>query len=86
MVPYWPPTATNAQEAWAISTFRIKVLDWLLEPLGEFVRWTSEELDFRIEPKYLRELRRTSEARTNEYIPEDFEDYSTARVLVSTRR
>ena len=36
---------------------RVSGLYWLLEPLSEFVTWTREELDYRIEARYMERLR-----------------------------
>src|SRR5262245_37526740 len=41
-----------------IQTLHVTPLYWMLEPLGEFVGWTREELDFRFEARYMERLRR----------------------------
>ena len=35
----------------AIRALRLRSLDWLVEPLGEFVAWTREELDYTHEAR-----------------------------------
>ena len=62
---------------------RLSGLYWLLEPLGEFVTWTREELDYRIEARYMERLRRNAEGRGAERIPEVVWRYTTRRTLVA---
>jgi len=62
---------------------RLSGLYWLLEPLGEFVAWTNEELDYRIEARYMERLRRNAEGRGTERIPEVDWRYTTRRTLVA---
>src|SRR5262249_48451043 len=40
-----------------IRNLRLKRLYWMLEPIGEFTTWTLDELDYRIEERYLVQLR-----------------------------
>jgi ubiquinone biosynthesis protein len=64
-----------------IQRLHIKPLYWMLEPLGEFVAWTREELDFRCEARYMERLRRNAQGNAQEYVPEVFWDYTTHCVL-----
>jgi ubiquinone biosynthesis protein len=64
-----------------IQRLHIKPLYWMLEPLGEFVAWTREELDFRCEARYMERLRRNAQGNAQEYIPEVFWDYTTHCIL-----
>jgi len=65
-----------------IRRLRLRLLYWLLEPLGEFVAWTREELDFRIEARYLERLRRNASGNPRERVPEVSWELSSERILV----
>jgi ubiquinone biosynthesis protein len=65
-----------------IRRFQIRSLYWMLEPMGEFVAWTHEELDYRREARYADRLRRNAEANEFERVPEVFWDLTTRRTLV----
>jgi predicted unusual protein kinase regulating ubiquinone biosynthesis (AarF/ABC1/UbiB family) len=65
-----------------IRRFDVKSLFWTLEPLGEFVEWTREELDYRREARYADRLRRNAVDNPHERIPEVFWDLTTRRTLV----
>lgn len=58
-------------------------LFWMLEPMTEFVAWTTEELDYRSEARYMEQLRSNARNNPNEYIPTVFREYSTRRILVT---
>jgi ubiquinone biosynthesis protein len=62
---------------------RLRRLYWLLDPLDEFVAWTHEELDYRIEARYMDRLRQNANGRPEERIPEVFWPYTTRRTLVA---
>ena len=66
-----------------IRRLRVARLYWLLEPLDEFVAWTHEELDYRIEARYMQRLRRNAEDRPAERIPEVLSAFTTRRTLVA---
>ena len=66
----------------AIRGLRLAPFYWLLEPLGEFVDWTREELDYRHEARCSETLRRRVEERPGQYVPRVFEDLTTRRTLV----
>jgi ubiquinone biosynthesis protein len=62
---------------------RLSRLYWLLDPLDEFVAWTDEELDYRVEARYMERLRRNAEDRPAERIPEVLWRFTTRRTLVA---
>jgi ubiquinone biosynthesis protein len=62
---------------------RLTGLYWLLEPLGEFVAWTEEELDYRTEARYMTRLRENAAGRPMERIPEVIARFTTRRTLVA---
>jgi ubiquinone biosynthesis protein len=64
-----------------IQRLRLKPLYWMIEPLSEFVAWTREELDFRIEARYMERLRRNAHDNAQEYIPAVFWEYTTHCIL-----
>ena len=66
-----------------IRRLRLRRLYWLLEPLGEFVAWTHEELDYRNEARYMHQLRRNASGNACERVPEVFWDYTTRRTLAA---
>ena len=65
-----------------IRRFEIRSLFWTLEPMGEFVAWTREELDYRREARYADRLRRNAAENAYERVPEVFWDLTTRRTLV----
>ncbi|MEQ1727702.1 MAG: AarF/UbiB family protein [Vicinamibacterales bacterium] len=65
-----------------IRRFELRTLYWMLEPLGEFVSWTHEELDYRREARYTERLRLNADDNAYEKVPEVFWDYTTRRTLV----
>jgi ubiquinone biosynthesis protein len=65
-----------------IKYLHIRWLYWLIEPTSEFVAWTREELDYRYEARYLRQLRQNARDNPNEWIPELFDEFTTRRTLV----
>ena len=65
-----------------IRRFEIKALFWTLEPMGEFVAWTREELDYRREARYAERLRRNAAGNPRERVPEIFWRATTRRTLV----
>jgi ubiquinone biosynthesis protein len=64
-----------------IQRLRLKPLYWLIEPLSEFVAWTREELDFRVEARYMERLRRNAQDNAQEYVPAVFWEYTTHCIL-----
>jgi ubiquinone biosynthesis protein len=65
-----------------IRRLHLRPLYWLLEPIGEFVRWTSEELDYRSEATYSEFLRLVSKDNPVQVVPAVHRDLTTPRVLV----
>lgn len=55
---------------------------WMLEPMGEFVAWTREELDYRREARYGERLRRNAADNPFERVPEVLWTLTTRRTLV----
>ena len=68
--------------AWTIETFKLKPIEWMVPPLTEFAEWTLEELDFRIEARYMQQMRQNSKHNDNERIPGIVYHLTTKRVLV----
>ena len=66
-----------------IKRLRLRLLYWMLEPMGEFVAWTREELDYRSEARYLEQMRRNARDSLYEQVPEVFLTYTTRRTLVT---
>jgi ubiquinone biosynthesis protein len=64
-----------------IQRLRLRPLYWMIEPMSEFVAWTREELDFRVEARYMERLRRNAQGNAQEYIPEVFWEYTTHCIL-----
>jgi ubiquinone biosynthesis protein len=54
----------------------------LIEPTTEFITWTSEELDYRREARYMAQQRRNARDNPRECVPEVFTDYISRRTLV----
>lgn len=67
---------------WLIQCVHLKPLSWMIDPLTEFSEWTVEELDFRSEARYMKQLRRNAAENAREQIPMMYSEYSTERVLV----
>ncbi|MEO1083125.1 MAG: AarF/UbiB family protein, partial [Acidobacteriota bacterium] len=67
---------------WLIRRLRLRPLYWLLEPLGEFVAWTAEELDFRCEARYAEQLGDLAEGHAIQRVPRVHRRLTTRRVLV----
>ncbi len=65
----------------AIRRFRIRRLEWVIEPMSEFVAWTLEELDYRNEARYMERLRVNAQDNPHERVPELVVELTTPRVL-----
>ena len=65
-----------------IKISHIRKFYWLVEPLSEFVSWTSEELDYRHEASYIEQLGINARENPHEHVPAVLWDYTTNRVLV----
>jgi ubiquinone biosynthesis protein len=55
---------------------------WLRSPITEFIDWTSEELDYRQEARYMEEIRRNSEGDPRSIVPAVDWRLTTRRTLV----
>ncbi|HEX8293205.1 MAG TPA: AarF/UbiB family protein [Pyrinomonadaceae bacterium] len=66
-----------------IKRLRLRRLYWMLEPTGEFLAWTHEELDYRCEARYMERLRRNARGNPHERVPEVFWQFTTRRTLVT---
>ncbi len=66
-----------------IKRLRLRWLYWMLEPMGEFLAWTHEELDYRCEARYMERLRRNARGNPHERVPEVFGQFTTRRTLVT---
>jgi len=65
-----------------IKRLGLRQLYWVLEPMGEFLAWTHEELDYRCEARYMERLRRNAQGNPHERVPEVFWTFTTRRTLV----
>jgi ubiquinone biosynthesis protein len=66
-----------------IRRLHIRWLYWLIEPMSEFVAWTSEELDYRREARYMQQLRENARDNPHEKVPAVIWEYTTRRTLVA---
>lgn len=66
----------------AIRWLRLRSLEWMLEPMIEFVGWTREELDYRNEARYSERLRALAAGNPIQYVPRVYAEVTTRRVLV----
>ncbi len=66
-----------------IRRLRLKSFYWMLEPMGEFIGWTREELDYRNEARYIERLRRNAVNNPCEHVPAVEAVYTTRRILVA---
>jgi len=65
-----------------IKKTRFKSLYWLIEPTSEFIAWTKEELDFRIEARYGERLGKCAADNPRACIPVIHSKWTTRRILV----
>ncbi len=68
---------------WIVKHLHLKPLAWMIDPMTEFAEWTVEELDFRREARYMKQLRRNAVENGRERVPALVAEYSTQRVLVA---
>jgi ubiquinone biosynthesis protein len=68
---------------WLIRHLRLRPFYWAIEPLTEFIAWTAEELDYRIEARYMEQLRINSRDNPAERVPDVLWTYTTRRLLVT---
>jgi len=65
-----------------VTFLRLGWLQWMCDPLNEFVKWTRDELDFRREADHMKLLRENSRSNPAEYVPDILVEYCTSRILV----
>jgi ubiquinone biosynthesis protein len=65
-----------------VEFLRAESFYWLRSPITEFIDWTSEELDYRQEARYMEEIRRNSEGDSRSVVPEVLWPFTTRRTLV----
>lgn len=65
-----------------VEFLRAKRFYWLRSPITEFIDWTSEELDYRQEARYMEEIRRNSEGDSRSVVPGVDWSLTTRRTLV----
>ena len=61
----------------------LKKLDWFTIPMGDFVTWTTEELDYRIEARFMERLAVNAVDRSRERVPDIVWDLTARRVLTA---
>lgn len=66
---------------WLITRLRLESLDSFRLALDEFVAWTTDELDYRREARYMERVRINSAARPQARVPAVMGDVSTDRIL-----
>ena len=66
-----------------IRTARVRSWQWLVEPMGEFVAWSREELDYRYEARYATALRRNAASNPLQHVPRVHDRFTTRRTLVA---
>ena len=66
-----------------IRRLRLKPFYWMVEPMGEFVSWTREELDFRNEARYMAQLAENSRNSETERVPKVYWDLTSSRIMVA---
>lgn len=65
-----------------LAFLRARRFYWLRSPITEFIDWTSEELDYRQEARYMEEIRRNSRRDPRSRIPAVDWRLTTRRTLV----
>lgn len=65
-----------------IRNLHLRPLNWLIEPMSEFIAWSREELDFGREASYMRQLWQEARDNPHERVPELIEEFVTRRTLV----
>src|SRR5262249_37733834 len=66
-----------------VKRLHLRRLYWIIEPISEFIEWTSEEMDYRSEARYMRQLLRNASTNSQERVPELLLRHSTKRTLVA---
>lgn len=65
-----------------VEFLRAEKFYWLRSPITEFIDWTSEELDYRQEARYMEEIRRNSAGDPRSIVPGILWPFTTRRTLV----
>ncbi|MGE0454540.1 MAG: ABC1 kinase family protein [Vicinamibacteria bacterium] len=65
-----------------VESLRAERFYWIRSPITEFIDWTSEELDYRQEARYMEEIRRNSERDLRSIVPAVDWTLTTRRTLV----
>ena len=68
---------------YVIRKLHFRPLYWLLDPMREFISWTSEELDFRIEARYVQRVREICDDGAQARVPKVFWTLTTRRILTT---
>ncbi len=66
-----------------ITTLRLRKLYAFRIPIGEFIAWTTDELDYRIEARYMRQVGLNTGDSAAARIPEVIHHASTSRILTT---
>lgn len=66
-----------------IQVLRLGYLEWLVEPMTEFIGWTREELDYRYEARYGERVRQYAETNPVQVVPRVYTELTTRRTLVA---
>ncbi len=67
----------------AIHRFHIRKLFWMVRAINEFTAWTREELDYRVEARFMEALAYNAGGSPHEAVPRLFENFTSRRILVS---
>lgn len=68
---------------WWVRHLHLRPLYWAIEPMTEFIAWTAEELDYRMEARYMEQLRVNCRDNPAERVPEVLSAYTSRRTLVA---
>jgi ubiquinone biosynthesis protein len=66
-----------------IRGLRLRRFDWLAKASEEFIGWTREELDYRIEARHMEALGHNSRDSASEVVPKLYRELTTSRILVA---
>lgn len=68
---------------WLITKLRLRRLETYRMPIKEFIAWTSDELDYRTEARYMAQVGRNTAGRAGARVPALFTDFSSSRILTT---
>jgi ubiquinone biosynthesis protein len=66
-----------------IRGLRLRRLDWLAKASEEFIGWTREELDYRVEARHMEALGHNTRDCSSEVVPKLYRELTTSRILVT---